>query len=47
MAFTPNYVILNDFPLFWDPALLAADIPCPAATGIPSRFAVVPPPGRS
>src|SRR5271157_1008100 len=23
MAFTENYVILNDFPLFWDPDLLA------------------------
>ena len=43
MAFTPNYVILNDFPLFWDPALLAADIHLPGFhRDMPSRFAVVP-----
>ena len=43
MAFTPNYVILNDFPLFWDPKLLAADIHLPGFhRDMPSRFAVVP-----
>ncbi len=43
MAFTPNYVILNDFPLFWDPALLEADIHLPGFhRDMPSRFAVVP-----
>ena len=29
MAFTPNYAILNDFPLFWDPKLLEANIHLP------------------
>jgi len=43
MAFTPNYVVLNDFPLFWDPELLAADIHLPGFhRDIPSRFAVLP-----
>ena len=43
MAFTPNYVILNDFPLFWDPALLAAGVHLPRYhRDLPSRFAVVP-----
>jgi carotenoid cleavage dioxygenase-like enzyme len=43
MAFTENYVILNDFPLFWDPKLLQADIHLPGFhRDLPSRFAVVP-----
>ncbi|MFN8226559.1 MAG: carotenoid oxygenase family protein [Mycobacterium sp.] len=43
MAFTPNYVILNDFPLFWDPTLLGAGIHLPGFhRDMPSRFAVVP-----
>jgi len=43
MAFTENYAILNDFPLFWDPKLLAADIHLPGFhRDMPSRFAVVP-----
>jgi carotenoid cleavage dioxygenase-like enzyme len=43
MAFTPNYVILNDFPLFWDPKLLTADIHLPRFhRDMPSRFAVIP-----
>jgi carotenoid cleavage dioxygenase len=43
MAFTENYVILNDFPLFWDPRLLAHDVHLPRFyPDIPSRFAVLP-----
>lgn len=43
MAFTENYVILNDFPLFWDPALLEHDVHLPRFyPDMPSRFAVLP-----
>ena len=43
MAFTPNYAILNDFPLFWDPKLLEANIHLPGFhRDMPSRFAVIP-----
>lgn len=43
MAFTENYAILNDFPLFWDPELLQADIHLPGFhRDMPSRFAIVP-----
>jgi len=44
MAFTENYVILNDFPLFWDPDLLAHDVHLPRFLPRPcrSRFAVLP-----
>jgi carotenoid cleavage dioxygenase len=43
MAFTRNYVILNDFPLFWDPELLKSDIHLPGFhRDMPSRFAVIP-----
>jgi carotenoid cleavage dioxygenase len=43
MAFTENYVILNDFPLFWDPKLLEHDVYLPRFyPDIPSRFAVLP-----
>jgi carotenoid cleavage dioxygenase len=43
MAFTPNYAILNDFPLFWDPKLLEANIHLPGFhPEVPSRFAVIP-----
>ncbi len=43
MAFTENYAILNDFPLFWDPKLLAADVHLPGFHhDMPSRFAVIP-----
>jgi carotenoid cleavage dioxygenase-like enzyme len=43
MAFTRNYVILNDFPLFWDPKLLEANVHLPGFhRDIPSRFAVIP-----
>ena len=43
MAFTDNYAILNDFPLFWDPGALKAG--AHAVTffdHLPSRFAIVP-----
>lgn len=43
MAFTENYVILNDFPLFWDPELLQRDIHAVRMHwDKPSRFAVIP-----
>ena len=43
MAFTRNYVILNDFPLFWDPKLLQAGVHLPGFhPDMPSRFAVIP-----
>lgn len=43
MAFTENYAILNDLPLFWDPELLAAGVHLPTFfPDIPTRFAVVP-----
>ncbi|BBZ60130.1 carotenoid oxygenase family protein [Mycolicibacterium monacense] len=43
MAFTENYVILNDFPLFWEPSLLKQDIHAPVFhRDMPSRFAVLP-----
>ena len=43
MAFTRNYVILNDFPLFWEPELLERGLHVPKFhRDMPSRFAVVP-----
>ncbi|OBF27766.1 apocarotenoid-15,15'-oxygenase [Mycobacterium sp. ACS1612] len=43
MAFTENYVILNDFPLFWDPALLERNAHVARFhRDMPSRFAIVP-----
>lgn len=43
MAFTENYAILNDFPLFWDPQLLEHDVHLPRFyPDLPSRFAVIP-----
>ena len=43
MAFTDNYVIFNDFPLFWDPAFLEHNVHLPRFhRDIPSRFAVLP-----
>jgi carotenoid cleavage dioxygenase len=48
MAFTENYVILNDFPLFWDPRLLEHDVHLPRFhPDIPSRFAVLPRRGKT
>lgn len=43
MAFTRNYVILNDFPLFWEPELLERGLHIPKFhRDMPSRFAVIP-----
>ena len=43
MAFTENYAILNDLPLFWDPRLLERNVHLPRFhPDLPSRFAVIP-----
>lgn len=43
MAFTRNYAIFNDFPLFWDPELLQRDIHVARFhRDMPSRFGVLP-----
>lgn len=43
LAFTPNYTILNDFPLFWDPEGLKHDHHAVRFfPDLPSRFAVIP-----
>ncbi len=43
MAFTENYAILNDMPLFWDAELLKRNIHAVRQhDGLPSRFALVP-----
>ena len=43
MAFSKNYSILNDFPLFWDPELLKRNIHVVKFhRDMPSRFAVIP-----
>jgi carotenoid cleavage dioxygenase len=48
MAFTENYVILNDFPLFWEPDLLEHNVHLPRLhRDMASRFAVIPRRGDS
>jgi carotenoid cleavage dioxygenase len=48
MAFTRNYAILNDFPLFWDADLLTRDLHVARLhRDMPSRFAVIPRRGNS
>jgi carotenoid cleavage dioxygenase len=48
MAFSENYAILNDFPMYWDPELLRAGVHVPRFDpDLPSRFAVVPRRGAS
>lgn len=48
MAFTEHFSILNDFPLFWDPALLAQGVHRPRLyKDMPSRFAILPRHGRA
>lgn len=48
MAFTENYAILNDFPLFWDPRMLEHKVHLPRFyPDMPSRFAVIPRRGSS
>ena len=43
IAFTENYTIVNDFPLFWDPELLKQDIHATRFyRDIPSRFGILP-----
>jgi len=43
MAFTENYAILNDCPMFWDPDLLAKDIYAVRFfRDLPTRFGVIP-----
>ncbi len=48
MAFTENYAILNDLPLFWDPRLLGRGIHAPKFhRDMPARFAVIPRRGQT
>jgi carotenoid cleavage dioxygenase-like enzyme len=48
MAFTTNYAILNDCPMFWDPDLLRRNIHAVRFfPDMPTRFAVVPRQGSS
>lgn len=48
MAFTERFAILNDFPVYWDEALLAQGVHRPRLhKDVPSRFAVVPRRGRA
>ena len=42
MAFTENYAVLNDFPLFWDREAAGQGVHAFRSTGIASRFALVP-----
>jgi carotenoid cleavage dioxygenase len=43
IAFTENYTILNDLPLFWDPELLQRDVHATRFfPEIPSRFGIIP-----
>jgi carotenoid cleavage dioxygenase len=48
MAFTKNYSILNDFPLFWDPEALKSNAHMVRFhRDMPSRFAIIPRYGRT
>ena len=48
MAFTKNYSILNDLPVFWDAELLKRDIHAVRAhPGLKSRFGVIPRYGKA
>jgi carotenoid cleavage dioxygenase-like enzyme len=43
IAFTENYTILNDLPMFWDPELLKQGVHLPKFhRDVPTRFAIVP-----
>ena len=42
MAFTKNFSILNDLPLFWDAEMLKRNIHATRLHDLPSRFAVIP-----
>ncbi|MDR3418752.1 MAG: carotenoid oxygenase family protein [Nevskia sp.] len=45
MAYTRHFMILCDFPLFWDAALLPKGLHVARMHDLPSRFALVPRPG--
>jgi carotenoid cleavage dioxygenase-like enzyme len=48
MAFTENFAVLNDFPLFWDPELLERNAHVARFhRDMPSRFAVIPRRGQT
>ena len=48
MAFTDNYVVFNDFPLFWDADLMTQGLHLPRFhRDLPSRFGVLPRRGQS
>lgn len=48
MAFTENFAILNDLPLFWDEKMLAQDVHAVRLhPGVPSRFGIMPRRGSS
>jgi len=48
MAFTENYAILNDCPMFWDPKLLAEGHHAPRFyPELPTRFGILPRRGQS
>ena len=48
MAFTANYSILNDLPVFWDEELLKRNVHAVREhRGLPSRFGVIPRYGRT
>ena len=42
MAFTENYTILNDLPMFWDAEMLKTGVHAVRLHDLPSRFAVIP-----
>ena len=42
MAFTENFSILNDLPLFWDSEMLKRGIHATKLHDLPSRFAIIP-----
>jgi len=47
-AFTENYAILNDLPMFWDASLLEHGVHAPRFhRELPARFAVIPRRGRT
>ncbi len=45
MAYTQHFMILNDFPLFWDASLFSRGLHVARMHDLPSRFALVPRPG--
>lgn len=47
MAFTENFSILNDLPLFWDSEMLKRGIHATKLHDLPSRFAIIPRYGSS